>query len=128
MRSFHSSSHSSSHPLPPLLAACSWWPAWRRLPGTNIIVDCFGRSAVAAGPNRTWVLTHFHADHYMGLSRGFRQGVVVCTPITAALVRLKLKVPPERLRVLQLGQEVVIEGESVNQCVCLMSLAAVFDV
>lgn len=64
----------------------------------------------------------------MGLSRGFRQGVVVCTPITAALVRLKLKVPPERLRVLQLGQEVVIEGESVNQCVCLMSLAAVFDV
>lgn len=64
------------------------------------------------GSNRTWVLTHFHADHYMGLAKGFKQGLVICSPITAALVRLKLRVAPERLVVLQLGQEVQVEGES----------------
>jgi glyoxylase-like metal-dependent hydrolase (beta-lactamase superfamily II) len=63
------------------------------------------------GSNHTWVLTHFHADHYMGLGKGFKQGLVICSPITAALVRLKLRVAPERLVVLQLGQEVQVEGE-----------------
>lgn len=89
----------------------SWWPAWQRLPGTNIIVDCFGRSCGSVGSNRTWILSHFHADHYMGLSKGFKQGRIICSPITAALVRLKLRVPPERLLVLELGQEIQVEGE-----------------
>ena len=51
------------------------------------------------------MLSHFHADHYMGLSKGFKQGRIICSPITAALVRLKLRVPPERLVVLELGTE-----------------------
>lgn len=97
-----------------LLTPHSWWPAWRRLPGTNIIVDCFGRSCAAVGSNHTWVLTHFHADHYMGLTRSFKQGIIICTPITAALVRLKLRVPPERLLVLGLGQELTVEGERIK--------------
>lgn len=96
------------------MLSCSWWPAWRRIPGTNIIVDCFGRSSAAAGLNRTWVLTHYHADHYMGLTRAFKQGVIVCTPTTAALVRLKLRVPPERLLVLPLGEELLVEGKRVR--------------
>lgn len=98
-------------PVPACTPLGSWWPAWRRLPGTNIIVDCFGRSCASVGSNRTWVLSHFHADHYMGLSKGFKQGRIICSPITAALVRLKLRVPPERLVVLPLGQELEVEGE-----------------
>lgn len=93
---------------------CSWWPAWRRLPGTNIIVDCFSRSCGYVGNDRTWVLTHFHADHYMGLGKGFNQGRIICTPITAALVRLKLRVPAERLVVVELGQQVEVEGARVG--------------
>jgi DNA cross-link repair 1A protein len=46
----------------------------------------------------------------MGLTRGFRGGPIICTPITAALVQLKLRVPRERLVVLELGQEVVVQG------------------
>lgn len=38
----------------PATVRCSWWPAWRRLPGSNIIVDCFGRSCGSVGNNRTW--------------------------------------------------------------------------
>lgn len=47
----------------------------------------------------------------MGLSKGFKQGRIICTPITAALVRLKLRVPAEKLVVVQLGQQVTVEGE-----------------
>eukprot|EP00775_Hariotina_reticulata_P012752 gene12752-12881_t len=91
-----------------------WWPAWRRLPGSNIVVDAFGSSSKALGCNRSWILTHFHADHYGGLTRAFRQGVIICTPVTAALVRLKLKVPPELLLPLPLGQEVEVEGTRIQ--------------
>lgn len=74
-------------------------------------MDSFGNSSKALGANRSWVLTHFHADHYMGLSKGFKQGNIFCTPITAALVKLKLRVPDGVLVPLPLGQEVTVEGE-----------------
>jgi DNA cross-link repair 1A protein len=74
-------------------------------------VDAFGQSSKALGASRTWVLTHFHADHYMGLSKGFKQGRILCTPTTAALVRLKLRVPEQLLVPLPLGQEITVEGE-----------------
>ncbi|KAF8069613.1 Dclre1a [Scenedesmus sp. PABB004] len=88
----------------------SWWPAWRRLPGTNIVVDSFGPTSKSLGLGRTWILTHFHADHYMGLGKSFKQGTILCTPATAALARLKLRVPEAALRPLPLGEEVTVEG------------------
>jgi Cft2 family RNA processing exonuclease len=45
-----------------------------------------------------------------GLTKGFRQGTIYCTPATAALVRLKIKVAESALRAVPLGQEVVVEG------------------
>eukprot|EP00878_Enallax_costatus_P029508 GHUV01032002.1.p2 GENE.GHUV01032002.1~~GHUV01032002.1.p2 ORF type:complete len:503 (+),score=218.02 GHUV01032002.1:4005-5513(+) len=91
-----------------------WWPAWRRLPGTNIVVDCFGQSSKSIGSNRSWILTHFHADHYMGLSKGFKQGKIICTRTTAALVKLKLRVPEQLLVPLDLGQDILVEGTRVQ--------------
>jgi Cft2 family RNA processing exonuclease len=52
------------------------------------------------------------ADHYGGLTKEFRRGVIYCTPVTAALAALKLKVPLHVLRPLPLGQTEVVEGES----------------
>ena len=51
-----------------------------------------------------YLLTHFHADHYGGLTRAFersaqRGSLVWCTAATAALVRLNLSVPSARIRV-----------------------------
>lgn len=40
----------------------------------------------------TWILTHFHADHYKGLDKGWSLGTVLCSPITAQLAITKLKV------------------------------------
>ncbi|KIZ07917.1 DNA cross-link repair 1A protein [Monoraphidium neglectum] len=49
-----------------------------------------------------------------GLTKGFRQGTIYCTPATAALVRLKIKVAESALRAVPLGQEVVVEGTRIK--------------
>jgi hypothetical protein len=56
-----------SPPLP------RWFSSWQRLPGTNIIVDNFTQ-ATRALPNRSWILSHFHADHYGAAARLGRGG------------------------------------------------------
>ena len=48
-------------------------PEWQALPGTRFIIDRFGRAAEASGC-RSWFLTHFHADHYRGLTARFKAG------------------------------------------------------
>lgn len=62
------------------------------VPGTKFLVDSFSRVAQKSG-TRSFFLTHFHYDHYMGLSKRFSAGTVYCTAETARLVQLKLKVP-----------------------------------
>jgi len=48
------------------------------------------------------ILTHFHSDHYGGLSRSWDVGTIYCTPVTAALVASKLGVAPRFLRAIPL--------------------------
>lgn len=67
---------------------------------------------------RTWILTHFHADHYLGLSKSFKQGRILCTPITAALIKLKLRVPEQCIVPLELGKEVIVEGRRADLGAC----------
>lgn len=49
----------------------------------------------------------------MGLSKGFSQGRILCTPITAALVKMKLRVPEQNIVPVELGQEVMVEGKNM---------------
>jgi DNA cross-link repair 1A protein len=58
------------------------------------VVDLFSprEGARVKGSNGVWILTHFHADHYKGLSKKFSLGRILCSPITAQLVNTKLKV------------------------------------
>ncbi|KAI8467405.1 MAG: beta-lactamase-like protein [Monoraphidium minutum] len=91
----------------------SWLPAWQSIPGTGIVVDCFTQASRQL-PARSWILTHFHADHYGGLTKGFRQGVIYCTPATAALVRLRIKTGEAHLKAVPLGQEVAVEGTRIT--------------
>lgn len=64
------------------------------VPGCKFLVDLFSKSAQKSGA-RHFFLTHFHYDHYMGLSKSFSAGTIYSTPETARLVQLKLKVLPQ---------------------------------
>ena len=87
-------------------------PPWHVVPGTRFTVDAFApRVACRASPDTSaWFLTHFHSDHYSGLGARWARGPVYCTAITAALCRLRLRVPASLLNVLPLYQRVIIDG------------------
>ncbi|KAJ6824071.1 putative DNA cross-link repair 1A protein [Iris pallida] len=88
-------------------------PPWCCIPGTPFRVDAF---RFLRGDCTHWFLTHFHMDHYQGLTRNFCHGKIYCSSITAHLVNMKIGVPWERLQVLPLNQKVNIAGVSL---ICL---------
>ena len=97
-------------PAPPPLTPP---PPWIRVPGTRFIVDGFkGFGKSHSGWCRNWFLTHFHADHYGGLTKSVPgPGCVVwCTRATAALCAQRLGVARERLRVADVGRPFVVDG------------------
>lgn len=87
-------------------------PACQRIAGTSFVVDAFRYAPPA--DCRHFFLTHFHADHYAGLSRHFSSGLVYATPQTAALVALRLGCPRERLVVLPFDTPVLVCGVRVT--------------
>lgn len=56
----------------------------------------------------TYFLTHFHSDHYGGLSSKFAHGKIYCTQTTANLVNLRLHVPLDRVIPLELNKQYTI--------------------
>lgn len=76
-------------------------PFYKRIPYTNICVDAFN---FAKEDNlQHYFLSHFHADHYIGMTKGFDKPIY-CTPITARLVRHKFKVAPKYLKAHELNE------------------------
>ncbi|XP_039016858.1 DNA cross-link repair 1A protein-like [Hibiscus syriacus] len=82
-------------------------PSWCCIPGTPFRVDAF---RYLRGDCSHWFLTHFHMDHYQGLTKSFRHGKIYCSSITARLVNLKLGIPWAMLQVLPLNQKINISG------------------
>ncbi|PPD95423.1 hypothetical protein GOBAR_DD07559 [Gossypium barbadense] len=82
-------------------------PSWCRIPGTPFRVDAF---KYLRGDCSHWFLTHFHMDHYQGLTKSFRHGKIYCSSITARLVNLKLGIPWAMLQVLPLNEKINISG------------------
>lgn len=75
-------------PLPPL-------PSVKKVHFRNFSIAVDGFNFADAPPISQYFLSHFHADHYIGLKKSWSQGAIYCSTVTAQLLTLKLRVPPE---------------------------------
>lgn len=87
-------------------------PEWHKVPGTTFIVDGFsaGRKTECAH----WFLTHFHTDHWKGLTKKFNRGTIFCTPETKQLIVDKVGVSPDCILDLHHHITTSIDGVSVT--------------
>ena len=81
-------------------------PFYKILPGFFICVDGFRYGAVE-GCN-AYFLSHFHSDHYVGLTSSWCHGPIYCSRVTGNLVRQQLKVDPKWVRDLDWEQTVEV--------------------
>ena len=68
-------------------------PFYKILPGFFTCVDAFRYGAVE-GCN-AYFLSHFHSDHYIGLTASWCHGPIYCSRVTGNLVRQQLRVDPK---------------------------------
>lgn len=89
-------------------------PAFKIVPVVNsngLLVDGF---KFKRSSHELYFLSHFHSDHYVGLTKTFDFGRVYCSPITAALVRLKIGTSAAVVKPLPLNTPHMIEDSGVQ--------------
>lgn len=87
-------------------------PFYKILEGLPWAVDGFRYGAIPG--IKHYVLTHFHSDHYGGLSGTWDWGPIYCSEITAALVIQQLHVRPDYVIALPMNKRVVIDGVAMT--------------
>lgn len=83
-------------------------PFYKILPGFNICVDAFRYGAVEGC--QAYFLSHFHSDHYIGLTASWCHGPIYCSHVTANLVRQQLRVDPKWVVDLDFEEKVEVPG------------------
>lgn len=83
-------------------------PFYKILPGFSICVDAFRYGAVEGC--QAYFLSHFHSDHYVGLTASWVHGPIFCSRITGNLVRQQLRVDAKYVVDLRFEEKVEVPG------------------
>ncbi|MCJ1312835.1 hypothetical protein MMC25_006511 [Agyrium rufum] len=83
-------------------------PFYKILPGFFICVDAFRYGAVQGC--QAYFLSHFHSDHYIGLTSSWCHGPIYCSHVTANLVRQQLRVDPKWVVDLEFDDKIEVPG------------------
>ncbi|XP_037598431.1 DNA cross-link repair 1A protein-like [Cebus imitator] len=86
------------------------YPFYKKIPGTGFTVDAFQYGVVEGCT--AYFLTHFHSDHYAGLSKHFTFPVY-CSEITGNLLKNKLHVQEQYIHPLPLDTKCIMNGVKV---------------
>ncbi|XP_063589519.1 DNA cross-link repair 1A protein-like isoform X2 [Penaeus indicus] len=99
-------------------------PFYKYIPDAAVVVDafCYG---ILSGV-KAYFLTHFHYDHYRGLSKKFTQPIY-CSEITGRLVNLRLGVPLKYLHFLPMEEPQIVCGLEVTLLEANQYCNAVYD-
>ena len=92
-------------------------PSYKILDGMPIAVDAFRYGAIEGCT--AYFLSHFHSDHYAGLSKRWAHGPIYCTRETERLVHATLHVDRAWLRILDLDIRTQIPEAKGVHVTCL---------
>ncbi|KAI0400526.1 DRMBL-domain-containing protein [Xylaria palmicola] len=83
-------------------------PFYKIMPGFFICVDAFRYGAVK-GCN-AYFLSHFHSDHYIGLTAKWSHGPIYCSKVTGSLIKSNLRTDSKYIKELEFEETVEVPG------------------
>ncbi|GAW18125.1 hypothetical protein ANO14919_075980 [Xylariales sp. No.14919] len=83
-------------------------PFYKIMPGFFICVDAFRYGAVK-GCN-AYFLSHFHSDHYIGLTSNWSHGPIYCSKVTGSLIKSQLRIASKYIKELEFEESVEVPG------------------
>lgn len=95
----------SSRGMPAYKRTC---PFYKIMPGFSICVDAFRYGAVEGC--QAYFLSHFHSDHYIGLTANWTHGPIYCSAVTGSLVKSQLRTAAKYVVELEFEKTVAVPG------------------